>query len=367
MTSKIFNRRLFVEGIRQLKIPGTILTIFYTLMAVVYPMDGLTEDLSLSHASSSGIYQPSGVGFFEMFPIMDVTFFLVAPFLVFWLFRFLTSRKNSDFYHALPVSSSCLTVSFFASVLAWTAAILIISASVGTAIYGANPWRFTVDYGSVLRAIPGKIALSVMTGGYALLGVALTGTAMSGLVATVLLPYLPMLAHAAIMDRLYDAYTSTLSKAEAGVKGNTSLLAFINNYEDFLQLNLMNWFDEPLHEAGQIIYTLVCGIAVFLIALLLLRRRKSETAGRPAMNVAVHHGIRIAGTLFIMWFLGGSHIAGGVSLAVIGVALTAYFAYELITTRRWYNLLRSLVWLPVVALLYFVPFWVGDLMAALFR
>ncbi len=371
MEKTFFSPRLFREGVRQLKIPGIILAVFYTLMAIVIPTETITDALSRTYEYGSSSWpasaavDPEITGFYDMFPVLDLTFFLAVPFMVFWLFHFLTSRRNSDFYHALPVSSVCLTVSLFASVMAWAAGVLLLQTVVGTVIHAAYPTVFTVSYGSVLRGVLGKLAVGLMSGGYALLGMALTGTVMSNLVTAVLLPYLPLCGLVIVGDRLYDAYSSSIFKTEGGLKSNTALLSFINNFEDFLQLNLMNLFDEPTYTAAQIVYTFLGGLAVLALAVFVLKRRKSEIAGKPAVNRAVHTAIRIAGTLFILWFLGGTFISGGLSLFVVVLALVAYFAYELITTRRWYNLLRSLVWLPLVAVLYFLPFFVSGVIVSL--
>jgi hypothetical protein len=48
-----------------------------------------------------------------------------------------------------------------------------------------------------------------------------------------------------------------------------------------------------------------------------------------------------------------------VPLVAIILAAVAYLFYEILTTRRWSNLLKSLVWLPLVAILYYVPYWCG--------
>lgn len=357
----LFSPRLFREGFRQLKIPGVLMTIFYSLIVVIEPM----ERISGYYLTSFWDREPREVAFHDIFYVLNYTAFLIVPILIFWLFRFMMKRSTSDFYHSLPVSRVCLTVSFFASAMAWMAAILLVQMVVGILIHALYPAVFAVDYGSILAGILGRLTVGIMSGGYALLALALTGTMMSGMVTAVLLPYLPLCAAAMMYNGLEDAYASFAMSEWKHPSGRAALRSFINNFEDLMELNLMNAFDEPKHTGWQIFYTLTCGFVVFLLAVLIMRHRKSETAGKPAICQGVHVAIRISGTLFILWFL-GDLLFGSMSLIAVILALVAYLAYELLTTRRWYNLLRSLMWLPLVAILYFVPYLCGYGIALLF-
>ncbi len=356
----LFSPRLFREGFRQLKIPGVLMTIFYSLIVVIEPM----ERISGYYLTSFWNAEPREVSFHDIFYVLHYTAFLIVPVLIFWIFRFMMKRSTSDFYHSLPVSRVCLTVSLFVSAMAWMVAILLVQMTVGILIHALYPAVYIVDYGSILAGMLGRLTVGIMSGGYALLALALTGTMMSGMVTAVLLPYLPLFASTILCTGMEDVYRS-YHVGEWNPDGRAAFRSFINNFEDLMELNLMNEFDEPKHSVWQILCTLMLGLVIFLLAVLMMRFRKSETAGKPAICQGVHVAIRISGTLFVLWFF-GNVLMGSMSLVAIILALVAYLAYELLTTRRWYNLLKSLVWLPLVAILYFVPYLCGYGIALLF-
>lgn len=358
---KLFSLRLFCEGFRQLKIPSVLMTIFYSLIVVIEPMERISD----YYLTSAWDREPREVDFHNIFYVLNYTAFLIVPVLIFWLFRFMMKRSTSDFYHSLPVSRVCLTVSFFAAALTWMTVILLAQTAVGILIHALYPAVFVVDYSSILAGMLGKLTVGLLSGGYTLLALALTGTMMSGMATAVLLAYLPMFASMMLCEGMEDTYRSYNLGAWKHPDGRVALRSFINNFEDALELNLMNAFDDPKHSVWQILVTLLIGVAVFLLAVLMMRFRKSETAGKPAICQGVHVAIRISGTLFVLWFL-GDFLFGSMSLVAIILALVAYLSYELLTTRRWYNLLKSLVWLPLVAILYFVPYLCGYGIALLF-
>lgn len=359
--AKLFSPRLFFEGFRQLKIPGVLMTIFYSLIVVIEPMERISD----YYFAPSWDREPREMDFHNIFFVLDYTSFLIVPVLIFWLFRFMMKRSTSDFYHSLPVSRVCLTVSFFTSTLTWMTAILLTQTAVGILIHALYPAVFVVDYGSILAGVLGRLAVGVISGGYALLALALTGTMMSGMVTAVLVSYLPLLASAILYEGMEDAYCSYQLGVWKHPGGRIAFRSFINNYEDAMELNLMNAFDEPKHGVWQILVTLLIGVVVFLLAVLMMRYRKSETAGKPAVCQGVHVAIRISGTLFVLWFF-GNVLSGSISLVAIILAFVSYLSYELLTTRRWYNLLKSLIWLPLVAILYLVPYLCGYGIALLF-
>ena len=359
--SNLFSPRLFREGFRQLKIPGVLMTIFYSLIVVIEPMERIS---SYYFPSSWWKREPKAVDFHNIFYVLNYTAFLIVPVLIFWLFRFMMKRSTSDFYHSLPVSRVCLTVSFFASALTWMTVILLAQTAVGVLIHALYPAVFVVDYSSIWAGMLGQLTIGLLSGGYTLLALALTGTMMSGMVTAVLLAYVPLLASTILCEGMEDVYHS-YHVGEWSPDGRVAFRSFINNFEDALELNLMNAFDDPKHSVWQILVTLLIGIVIFLLAVLVMRFRKSETAGKPAICQGVHVAIRISGTLFVLWFL-GNVLFGSISLVAIILALVAYLSYELLTTRRWYNLLKSLVWLPLVAILYFVPYLCGFGIALLF-
>ena len=109
------------------------------------------------------------------------------------------------------------------------------------------------------------------------------------------------------------------------------------------------------------LYTFLLGLLYFVIAAFLFRRRRSEAAGQSAPSRLLQHIYRIVVTMVICIFIVCamfSEMTNGtlrdewfVFLVLYLVAALVYFAYELITTKKWRNLLTALPGLGIVALL----------------
>lgn len=354
--SGLFSPRLFREGFRQLKIPGVLMTIFYSLIVVIEPMNRVSR---YYYFDSYGRYGPFHVDYESIFPVLDITALMIMPILVFSLFRFMMKRSTSDFYHSLPVSRVCLTVSFFASALAWLAIILLTQTVVGVQIHASNPELFVVDYSSIYIGILCKLAVGFLSGTSALLALSLTGTMMSGMVTAVLLSYVPMFV---LMGMHEGVEVTRQIYDKKGWEVDPSAFARAQNLSDNLGAlyrdNLMGRFGVPKYATRPIVFTFLVGMIVLLLAVLMMRFRKSEVAGKPAICQGVHVTVRISGTLLILWFVSGD-FGVAISLVAIILASVAYLSYEILTTRRWRNLLKSLIWLPLVMVLHYVPYWCG--------
>lgn len=120
---KLFDLKLYQEGLRQLKTAGIISLIISLLCTVILP----TGEYLSSKASYNEHLKNHLIGQYTKYTlsvsdahIYYALFFLVlTPLMIFLLFRFLLKRDHSDFYHALPHSRKCIYFSFSAAAFTW--------------------------------------------------------------------------------------------------------------------------------------------------------------------------------------------------------------------------------------------------------
>ena len=99
MKKRFFSPSLYLEFLRQLLLPGLIFTVIMNLEAAIIL---ITSVISEHLASELVDYEPSvsAFTFIEIHPIAAWSIFLVAPVLIFCAYRWINSRKSSDFYHS---------------------------------------------------------------------------------------------------------------------------------------------------------------------------------------------------------------------------------------------------------------------------
>jgi ABC-2 type transport system permease protein len=124
-----------------------------------------------------------------------------------------------------------------------------------------------------------------------------------------------------------------------------------------------NISDQSLHTISSGIYTLIVGLIYIAGAAALFHMRKSEVAGQSAANRILQTVYRlcitfpicliscymIAQTILSGYTFNNSDIFGYAVIYII--AILVYFIYELITTRKWRNLVRAIPALGILLLM----------------
>ncbi len=113
--------------------------------------------------------------------------------------------------------------------------------------------------------------------------------------------------------------------------------------------------------ARQIVYTLLLSLLYFFLADILFVHRRSEAAGQSAPTRLLQHIYRILIAMIPCVFISGilamdleEHTASSnwfPYFVVYLIAVLIYFAYELITTRKWKNLISTLPGLGIIVIL----------------
>lgn len=368
MKKQFFSKGLYLEGLRQLKLIGILLSVVFCLVALIPPVgQGIMalHDLTQIHTDNPGYSPtPTKIDGVLMNPVIITVFMIIAPILVFILFGFLNKRKSSDFYHAIPHTRLSVFLSFYAAVMTWVA-ILIVSSSVCAIIgYAIFPQFFIPQYTDLLLFTLTCFVISILSVGAALIASSLSGTTATNVLLTVLILYLPRITLTALNFILMYSLPIIPSGHNFLLFDNSCnlLFSFVASFFNGTLFRRSPYINNMTSLHG-LIYTAVLAVIFTVLAAILFIRRKSESAERSAPSKRLQATYRIIVTMIVCLFACmliftlicskesymDSEIFGIVVLYI--AALVVYFAYELITTRKWKNLLRAMPGLGIVAAL----------------
>ncbi|HEX3027336.1 MAG TPA: hypothetical protein VHR42_08960 [Clostridia bacterium] len=343
MEKKYFDKKLYLNGLKQLRLTGSIiliLTVFSTaLPALLMILDAKRQRTGYTPITSMIVIQLS---------VMS----LIAPIILcLTLFSFLNSRKGSDFYHSLPNTRVSIFWSFAASVLSWLLLSLMFSLIITVVIYaslGASIIWSLLPF-LILTQLSGMALITAAM----LLAMSITGTYLTNLTVFALILLLPRC--------ITTMFTYTLKQKlrvitfhEFGIFGdpnyNIPIKFILYPFNTGLQIDSSQ--NGLITSSGSILYTFILALVYFGLACLLFHLRKSETAGRSAPNRILQHVFRCAVTLPVALIIPLSIVLTENSflywserrtllIAVITISLIVYFLFELITTKKLKNLPRS--------------------------
>ncbi len=274
MKKRIFSPRLYLDGIKQLRIIGILSTVALCFIGIINPIMQYLNSLDGVRG-----FAPDTVNYLEMNMPIVFLFCAIAPLMTLYLFSFLNKRDSSDFYHAIPETRQCLFLSLFASIITWLTFTAIASAAVITLVYSLFPTLYTVNISSVLITGFSSLVGSYLITASVSVAMCVTGTVFSNILVSLLLIFLPRL----LIQIAVIAVTDALPLV------NGLSFAAVLNYEynvpvGFVFGLLFGDYDKPLTSVTSGIYTLIIAAIFTVIALLLFVKRSSESAGKSAPN-----------------------------------------------------------------------------------
>lgn len=271
MKKSFFSTRLYVDGLKQLRLIGILSIIALNLYGVLQPV--------LQWVGRVGNINVRTVNFLEMNPLIVLVFCGVAPLMTLSLFSFLNKRDASDLYHAVPATRPCLFVSFFAAIATWLIMITAATIVLTTATHAMFPLLYSINYSNVLLT-----AFNVLAGGLSIaaavaIAMSVTGTVFANVLVSLLIIFLPRLVLHLVTNAVEDAFPliqdltiSPLLDFRYNIPVGTVFQVFVGG--NFASLSTFS------HG----IYTLVLAMAYFGLALFLFTRRASESAEKAAPN-----------------------------------------------------------------------------------
>lgn len=321
MKNKLFSGKLYLEGLRRVRTLGLIYVIS---MMVVSIIPQLINNLTETAYNSYGALTHYGFTLDEDDAmVLIVSFIIAVPVLTLVQFAFLNKRSSSDFFHSIPESRTSLFFSFSLATYTWAAAGIILPWASRLLLHIIVP-KNDVDP-CYFMMLPIFLIVCLLVEGGILIAMSQTGTLLTNIVVSGIVLFAPRLIMFALIA-VIDDITPVL----------------VNSYEELPVLDyhynlLFSFFDWEWEKIGiSIIYSSILAIVYFAIALLLFKKRKSETAEQSAQNDFVQCAVRtIIAFCFCLPAIVSLIEDTDFELVIIfyALALIAYFAYEAITKR----------------------------------
>ena len=351
----MFNLRLYLEGLKKLKLIGIAASIVCVGLSALVPTVYMISESKRN--INRGYTYDVEIGQFAI-PLILILFF--APFFVKSIFSYLNYRNESDFYHSIPYKRVTVFNSFMLAAFTWVLAIITVSVAVCGVLWAVSPGA-TYDAGYIPLLILATFVSCVLLMCFMSLAMNLTGTPMSNIFIFGLL--------ACFTRVLLFLFTSALENCVPIWRAG-NVVGMIAEIGFYFPIALLGCTVE-IFEAAQVysnlplyIYTVVVSICLYVAGAYLYHRRKSEMAGKSAPSNRLQHIYRIAFTtpfvLILATFIsvdlyGNEHYDIEEYLIMfVGVALV-YFLYELITTKTPKNMLKAIPYcliLVVVGMIY---------------
>lgn len=360
--SPLFNRHLYVEGLRRLRVPALAVGILSVTLSVLIP---LIFWFSLAQEYGTPNYYRYHVSHLLTAPILPAMM-AAAPIFMIAVFSFQFKRRDSDFYHALPYTRPCLFVSFTAAALSLLFAMEALAGGLSLLIWTLCP-HVTLVAADIFPTVGAVWLGTLVTAGVAAIALSLAGTALTALY---------QFANLALVPRLFlFLIEQSLDTLDGGAWISWDGAAFPVKYLSFAWSAPYGIFWEWVSHStrrcavpqcfrpGNIFYNLAVALILFGVAAYLFSRRKSEVAGHSAPGRGLQVFFRILAAmplgLVTSWVLAEIGLGYGYVLIPAVLCLLVYLLYELLTTKRGRNMLRAIPWTGVLAAVCLLPLLVG--------
>ena len=342
INTQFFNFRLFLEALKRLRVIGLGTAILALTASALVPAVTWIEQGSYSRAE---IYEMET----EFLCVPAGVMVILAPLFFFVLFSFLQKRKESDFFHAIPYTRTCVYVSFVTAALAFIWAIQIACGVVAGILWGMIP-RLIADIGGMISYVAISMLAAAMLSAFMMLALTVSGTS-----GSCLLLFLLFTAFIRVVCAIFLGCMDTIYFIDTNGMWDNSFLSPLW----LLPVNIFHYMGDAassadlLYSLPNVLYSLLVTLGLFSFAGLLYNRRKSEMAGNPAPGVRTQALFRIMfttlGVLLIPLLVITEGADAALMLVLIVGVLLVYFLYELITTKRPKNLLKIMPGLGIVA------------------
>ena len=341
-STSFFNFRLFLEALKRLRVIGLgsailALTASALVPAVTWIEWGASDRTDIYEMDTALLCVPAGA------------MVILAPLFFFVLFSFLQKRKESDFFHAIPYTRTCVYVSFITAALTFIWVIQLACGVTAGVLWGMIP-RVSADVGSMFAYVGLSMLAAAMLSAFMMLALTVSGTG-----GSCFLLFLLFTAFVRVVCAIFLGCMDTVYFIDTDGMWDASFLSplWMLPVSVFYYWGAVTDGILPMFTLPNILYSLVVTLALFTLAGFLYNRRKSEMAGNPAPGVKTQALFRIMFTSLGVLLIPLLAITDGGDAAlmlvlIVGVLLV-YFLYELITTKRPKNLLKIFPGLGIVA------------------
>ena len=334
---KIFSKGIYKESFREMKIVGIIFASVSIVLTLGYFLVNLVGSNFNAAPKLVDSYTISGFGL--------ILVYITAPILAFKIYGYVNTRCASDFYHSLPYTRECVYVSSYLAIMTWLFAILVTTFAAGVAAYSLFPSVFYLSFGDIAYDFVSLLSMILLVVSAISVAVSLTGNRFMNILVSVLLLFVP---------RAFINVVVSIFVSNAPVIAEGSLPTIISS-----KCNLVySGFSRFLIGSGSsisaipVVYTFALAVVYGIIACILFKHRKSETAHLSSTTPLLQAFFRIIFAVFLcLWTFPLIDSSGFESSYIVwyGIVAVLYFAVELITTKKWKNVLRAVPGLFIVA------------------
>lgn len=346
LNTDLFNGRLWWEGMKRLRVLGFGVALLSMTVSALIPATILIDDLMTKYRyvwDQSVRTVNTGT---HCIPLAFLPWLM--PIFVLVMFSFLFKRKESDFYHSIPYTRTCIYTTYTAAVLTWVWGITALCALVSGILWAVNPYVI-FSVGTLVRWTVASGLASTLLCAIMVLAVSLCGNLATALLNFFVFSVLPRTACFLIGLLLDDVTRSKLIDLHSFMGGFFTLKWFLPiSIIEFAKVELGIGAD--FYDTSVYVYTAVVSVLLLIGACICYQRRKSETAGNSAPNVKMQHAFRIIFSLPIALIAVTMCVAGEFMLTCIiaVVLLLVYYLYELITTKQIKRLWKATPYLGVL-------------------
>lgn len=351
----IFSLKLLWEGFRQCQMIGILTMVVMVLGALFMPIGHVIN------VGNDPYYVTEAWDAWNANPLLLLAI-VAAPLMTLVLFHFLDNRAASDLYHAMPHKRITLYLGYAGAILLWIVLLMAVSTVVSLISCAITHQYITLLYDTILPYLCSIFLISALIISGILIAMSLTGTVFTNILFSAILLVLPRACILFLSTVVTGNMPFIARVSESGGffrSSNNLLFALLTGSFDInISDNIISVF-KPDWQA--LVYTLLLALIYFAVGAWLFCRRRSEAAGQSAPSRILQHVYRIVVTMTYCVFVTGalhSSMEGDMDgddwflfLILYIIALLIYFTYELMTTKKWRNLLRAMPGLAVVAVL----------------
>ena len=342
-----FSLKLYVEGLRKIKVAGFAAAITVIALNALLPITGIIE----SSTVGENVVRNTSVVPTILFAPFGLAMMVFSAIFVYSMFSYLNERNKSDFWHAIPHKRTCVYFSFIAAIYTWIAAILLVSGLVNLLLWNFAKY-YVASFSSFAVTLGVYFLAAIMLVGFMSVAMTLTGTVVSNLLILTLLIL--------FVRTVGGLFTVSLSEVVPMFDIDYSVMRFLE-FEFFLPFSLLiDLFDgdaATFGNAALLIYSVIASLVLTGIGAFIYHIRKSEMATHSAPSKVMQHVYRCAIVLplcFLLVYLMMMYTDETLLAIMLIVILLVWVIFELMTTKKIKNVVKSLPVLVVPLVLSLV-------------
>lgn len=351
---KYFSVSLFIHNFLSLKLVGILSTVLIAIFSTYLIVDNGSY---MARVCAEKGLQPgamtTGITVSSLTPLL-FTFIFVMPILMIMAFNYNNKRNSSDFYNSLPYTRLNMYLTKTAAVLAWICIVFVVSCIGIVAAMAVYKEYFIYSVSTLVWAVIGIFICNIVCGASIAFGCSLTGNVISNICISGIIMFLPVTIRQMAIITVQGLFYYTSNIVPVPVIGS----------EKNILSDLILWaigigdggVSSVLTDKGNMLYSLILSVILFVAGYYCFRARKSEMAGKASSGNKVQMLIRCVIGFVILEFALMLLVMGDfdnmISVVIlIGLGFVAVLVYEMMTGDKSGIIKKSLVSFGVAGVL----------------